>query len=54
LIVDSEEKTVTLNGSEIDYTWVFPTFPTGSNTFDVNFTGSVEVDVNIQTKRNYL
>jgi len=38
LIVNAKEKTVTLNGTEIDYSGVFPLFEVGSNPFSVTIT----------------
>ncbi len=38
LIIDSEQKIVTLNGVETDYTGAFPIFTPGSNSFTVTIT----------------
>ena len=54
LIIDSDLKTVTKNGTEIDYSGVFPIFTPWQNQYTVDFTWSVVCDMNIQAKRNYL
>ena len=54
LIVNSENKTVTKNGVEIDYSGSFPIFPPGSNPFTIQYTGAVLVDVTMIQNKNYL
>jgi len=53
LIIDGENKTVTLNWVDIDYTWIFQKLEVGSNPVYFTFTGwTVDVDVtNIYTKK---
>lgn len=54
LIVSSEDKTVTKNGAEIDYTGFFPIFPPGSNPFTVTTVGTTALDITIIQNKNYL
>ena len=54
LIIDSKNKLVTKNGTDIDYTGVFPIFRVGSNPFSVDFTGTVAVDLSVISAKNYL
>lgn len=54
LIVSSEEKTVTKNGVEIDYTGYFPVFPPGSNPFTITTVGTIALDITLIQNKNYL
>lgn len=54
LIIDWEEKTVTLNGTEIDYNGRFPEFSPGLNLFSMDFTGTVLVDIATAIKKTFL
>jgi len=54
IIIDSENKTVTKNGTEIDYTWVFPVFEPGTNSYYIDFTWVAVVDIQVTLKKNYL
>lgn len=54
LIVSSQDKTVTENGVEIDYTGFFPIFPPGSNPFTVTLVGTTFLDLTIIQNKNYL
>ena len=54
LIVNARTKVVTKNGTEIDYSGVFPNFRVGSNPFTVTITGTVLVDVTCTASKNYL
>ena len=54
LIIDSETKTVTKNGVELDYTGVFPVFEPGTNSYYIDFTGVAVVDIQVTLKKNYL
>ena len=54
LIVDSGKKSITKNGTEIDYTGQFPIFKPGSCPFTVTFTGTVAVDLTVIVPKNYL
>lgn len=54
IIIDSETKTVTKNGTEIDYTWVFPVFEPGTNSYYIDFTWVAVVDIQVTLKKNYL
>ena len=55
LIVDAEQKIVTLNGSEIDYNGVFPVFSVGTNSYTIDVTGtSIDYDVTLKYRKTYL
>lgn len=54
LIIDGEEKTVKLNGTEIDYNGRFPEFSPGTNLFSMDFTGTVLVDIATAIKKTFL
>ena len=54
LIISSEEKTVTKNGTEIDYTWFFPIFSAWSNPFTLNTVWTTAIDITILQNKNYL
>jgi hypothetical protein len=56
LIVDSENKSVTLNWVDIDYDWPLPVFQVGTNSFELVFTPAATVSMDMITiyKKNYL
>jgi len=55
LIIDGENKQVTLNGSEIDYNGVFPVFDVGSNSYTIDVIGTaIDYDVTLKNKTTYL
>jgi len=56
LIIDSENKIVTLNGTDIDYVWPLPVFQVGTNSFELTFTPASTVSMDMITiyKKNYL
>ncbi len=54
LIIDAGNKIVTKNGTQIDYTGVFPSFTPGSNPFTFTITWAVLVDVTAIVPKNYL
>lgn len=55
LVLDCENKKVTLNGDEIDYTGIFPDFTVGDNNFEITMTGSARnYDLSISYKKLYL
>lgn len=54
LIIDSAEKTVTLNGSVIDFDGVFPTLETGANSILVDIDGTFTVDVSILYVKRFI
>lgn len=54
LIVDSENKTVTENGTPVNYTGFFPIFPPGSNPFTVTTVGTTALDLTLIQNKNYL
>lgn len=54
LIVNSDTKSVTKNGVEIDYSGIFPIFSPGLCSFNVAFTGTTLADVSLILAKNYL
>lgn len=56
LIIDSENKSVTLNGTDIDYDWPLPVLEVGTNSFELTFTpwANVSMDMISIFKKNYL
>lgn len=54
LIIDSINKTITKNGTIIDFTGMFPSFPAGSCPFSVDFTGTVLIDFTLLVPKNYI
>ncbi len=55
LIIDGEEKSVTVNGTEVDYTGAFPEFDYGANTYSLTTTGSsVDYTKTMKFKKTYL
>lgn len=54
LLFDSLTKTVTINWTEVDYTWTFPTIVYGDNLFDFNINWTPLLDITILYSTNYL
>ena len=56
LIIDSENKNVTLNWTDIDYDWPLPVFDVGTNIFEFTFTPASTVSMSMIAiyKKNYL
>lgn len=54
LIIDSEEKTATINGLVVDYSGIFPTFTPGANSISVTFVWTCTVDTTIVSAKTYL
>jgi len=55
LIVDSIEKTVTLNGAAVNFDGQFITLPAGDNNIEINFSGtSIDYDVTFRHKNAFL
>lgn len=54
LIINADTKTVTKNGTALDYTGIFPIFETGSCPFTTTFTGTTLADVTLILAKNYL
>lgn len=55
LIVDAEEKSVMLNGVEIDYDGVFPELEIGTNNYTITTTGtSVQYTATVKYRETYL
>lgn len=55
LIIDGENRVVTLNAVEIDFDGFFPKFDTGANAVNLSFAGtSITYDVTFKAKKNYL
>ena len=54
LIVDGKEKTITLNGTDIDYDGVFPKLEYGANSLVFTFTGTYNADIGIFYDNNIM
>lgn len=54
LIVKSSTKSITKNGTEIDYTGQFPEVLPGSAPFTITITGTAAVDATVVVPKNYL
>lgn len=55
IIIDSENKSVTINGTEVDYDGIFPKLEVGTNEFTIDTTGSsVEFTATVKYKPTYL
>ena len=52
--VDSESKTVLLNGVEIDYTWQLPLLETWSNPFTISPNWTYDCDVSINYRNKFI
>lgn len=55
LVIDSEEKSLTINGVEVDYDGVFPELNVGTNEFTIEATGtSIEYTATVKYRKTYL
>jgi len=54
LIVDYNEKVVTINWTEIPFTWFLTPLEVGNNVFDFTFSGTVDLDVYIIYNKVFL
>ena len=54
LLIDGEEKTVELNWTEIDYSWIFPTMSNATNFIDYTLAGTFSMDTIILNRKNYV
>jgi hypothetical protein len=55
LVIDSEEKSVTKNGTELDYDGIFPNLEYGDNTFTLTATGtSIQHTTTLKFKKTYI
>ena len=54
IIIDWEEKTVTINWTEVDYSGVFPFMWTTLNAFNFTINGTWEADFTVLNKINYV
>jgi phage-related protein len=55
ITIDSEEKSVTINGVEVDYDGVFPELSIGTNEFTIDVTGSAVLHTStIKYRKTYL
>ena len=55
ITIDCSEKSVKLNGTEIDYSWIFPEFLTWNNPYSIVFTSTAHnCDINISYFNNFL
>ena len=53
-MIDCDQKTVTHNGANVDYSGMFPVFSSGSNPFHTVITGTATVDLTAIVAKNYL
>jgi hypothetical protein len=55
VIFNSEDLTVKVNGSEVDYTWTFPDFEVWANSYTIDITWtSFTADFSVYIFKNYL
>lgn len=54
LLFDSIEKTVKINGIEVDYTGTFPQLIYGDNSFQFEINGTPDLDITVLYATNYL
>jgi len=54
LIIDCDNKTITLNGSEVDYLWVFPELMVWDNTYTITTNGTYDYNMTIYYFNTYL
>lgn len=55
LVIDSEEKSVTVNGTEVDYDGIFPELDIGVNEFEITADGSaIEYTATVKYRKTYL
>lgn len=54
ILIDSLNKTVTLNGTLKDYTGTFPFFDIGTNILTFTINGTFSMDISILFRRNFL
>lgn len=55
VIINTNTKTVTQNGTEIDYSGVFPTFVVGTNNYTIDYTSTAhDIDSTITWQNYYL
>lgn len=55
LVIDAEEKSLTVNGAEVEYDGVFPELEVGTNEFTITATGtSIEYTATVKYKPTYL
>ena len=54
LIINSEDLTITLNGSQIDYDWTFPEMKKWANFFYFNLTWTFELKTLLLNRINYV
>lgn len=52
--IDSENKTVLLNGDEIDYTWQLPLLEVWSNPFTISLDWTFDCDVSINYRNKFI
>lgn len=54
LEINTEEKRIKINGSNIDFNWTFPILKVWNNSYTIWFTWAVNFDLNIFYYKNYL
>lgn len=54
LIINTKEKEVTINGSQIDYSWIFPRLDPWANSFTLDINGTFNYDFNLAYFNTYL